>query len=99
VHHVVDRNAVVTLNKVDAAYAAGGRAVNVVWSGTAQAAATVQVLDFTGKIIASRDVRGGRSNATIRLPRGYHGSVSVQVIALGYHGERVVQSASLAPRG
>jgi hypothetical protein len=98
-HHVIDRNAVVTLSSVDAAYASGGRAVKVAWSGSAQAGATVQVLDFTGKIIASRDVRGDRSSTTIRLPRGYRGSVSVQVIALGYHGERVVQSASLASRG
>jgi len=100
VHHVaVNRNAVVSLNGVDAAYAAGGRAVSVAWSGSAQAGATVQVLDYNGKIIASRDVPGNRSSTTIRLPRGYHGSVSVQVIALGYHGERVVQSAFLTPRG
>lgn len=97
--HTTDRNAVVTLNNVDAAYAPGGRAVNVAWSGSAQAGATVEVLDVSGKIIASRDVRGDRSSATVRLPRGYRGSVSVQVIALGYHGERVVQSASLTPGG
>jgi len=95
----VDRNAVVELGGVDAAYTSGGRAVNVAWSGAAQASATVQVLDLRGKIIASRSVPGARSTATIRLPRGYHGSVSVQVIANGYHGERAVQSTSLAPSG
>ncbi|MDQ6767551.1 MAG: hypothetical protein M3Z41_07050 [Candidatus Eremiobacteraeota bacterium] len=99
VRPVADRNAVVALRGVDAAYVAGGRAVSVAWNGTAQASATVQVLDFTGKIIASRTIRGGRSTATVRLPRTYHGSVSVQVIANGYHGERVVQSASLASGG
>jgi hypothetical protein len=95
----VDRNAVVELGGVDAAYTSGGRAVSVAWSNTAQASATVQVVDLHGKIIASRSVPGGRSTATVRLPRGYHGSVSVQVIANGYHGERVVQSTALAPGG
>lgn len=94
----MDRNAVVALNDVAVAFTSGGRAVNVAWSGSAQASATVQLLDFSGKIIASRTVRGDRSTATVRLPARYHGSVSVQVIANGYHGERVVQSAYL-PRG
>jgi hypothetical protein len=94
-----DRNAVVALTDVAVAYTSGGRAVSVAWSGSAQASATVELLDFTGKIIASRTVRGDRSTATVRLPRGYHGSVSVQVIANGYHGERVVQSAYLTSGG
>jgi hypothetical protein len=96
---MIDRNAVVALSGVGAAYTSGGRAVSVAWTGSAQASATVEVLDFTGKIIASRTVRGDRSAATVRLPRGYHGSVSVQVIANGYHGERVVESAALTPGG
>jgi len=95
----MDRNAVVALNDVAVAYTSGGRAVSVAWSGSAQASATVELLDFTGKIIASRTVPGDRSTATVRLPPRYHGSVSVQVIANGYHGERVVQSAYLARGG
>ena len=95
----VDRNAVVALNDVAVAFTSGGRAVSVAWSGSAQASATIELLDFTGKIIASRTVRGDRSTTTVRLPPRYHGSVSVQVIANGYHGERVVQSAYLAPGG
>jgi hypothetical protein len=93
----VDRNAVVELNDVAVAFTSGGRAVSVAWTGTAQASATVELLDYAGKIIASRTVRGDRSTATVRLPARYHGSVSVQVIANGYHGERVVQSAYLPP--
>lgn len=94
----VDRNAVVELNDVAVAFTSGGRAVSVAWAGSAQASATVELLDYSGKIIASRTVRGDRSTATVRLPARYHGSVSVQVIANGYHGERVVQSAYL-PQG
>jgi hypothetical protein len=95
----VDRDAVVALAGVDAAYTSGGRAVSVAWTPTAQASAVVQLLDVRGKIIASRSLRGQRSQTTVRLPRGYRGSVFVQVIAFGYHGERVVQSASLTSGG
>ena len=95
----IDRNAVVAVNDVAVAYTSGGRAVSVAWSGSAQASATVELLDFSGKIIASRTVRGDQSTATVRLPARYHGSVSVQVIANGYHGERVVQSAYLSRGG
>jgi hypothetical protein len=95
----VDRSAVVELSGVDASYTSGGRAVSVAWTGSAQASATVQVLDVGGKIIATRTIRGDRSTAVVRLPRGYRGSVSIQVIAFGYHGERVVQSASLSSGG
>ena len=94
----VDRNAVVALSAVDAEFATGGRAVNVSWAGSALASATVQVLDDTGRIIASRTVRGSRSNASVSLPRGYR-ATSVQVIAKGYHGERAVQSAELTAGG
>jgi hypothetical protein len=93
------RNAVVALDGVDAAFTAGGRAVSVAWTGSAQAGATVQLVDFKGQTIATSTVRGPRSNTTIRLPRGYRGPVYVQVIAFGYHGERVVQSASLPAGG
>jgi len=95
----IDRNAIVELSGVDASYTSGGRAVSVAWTGSAQASATVQLLDVGGKIIATRLIRGDRSTTVVRLPRGYRGSVSVQVIAFGYHGERVVQSASLSSGG
>jgi hypothetical protein len=91
----VDRNQVVMLSDVEAAYASGGHAVNVAWSAAAQASAIVQLVDFTGKIIASRTVRGNGSQTVVRLPKGYHAPLSVNVTAFGYHGERVVQSAAL----
>jgi hypothetical protein len=91
----VDRNEVVMLTDVEAGYTSGGHAVNVAWTGAAQASALVQLVDFTGKVIASRTVRGNGAQTTVRLPRGYHGPLSVNVTAYGYRGERVVQSASL----
>ncbi len=93
----IDRSQVVGLSGVAAQYAQGGRAVSVGWSGTAQASALVQLVDFDGKVIASSLVRGGGTSAMLRLPRGYHGPVSVNVTAFGYNGERVVQTASLSP--
>jgi len=95
----IDRSQVVGLSGVAAEYAQGGRAVSVAWSGAAQASALVQLVDFDGKVIASRTIRGDSTAAVLRLPRGYHGSVSVDVTAFGYHGERVVQTASLSPPG
>ncbi len=95
----IERSAVVSMNDLGASYVQGGHALNVAWNGSAQASATVQVLDFQGKVIATRTVTGDRSATTVRLPRGYHGAVSVQVIASGYHGERVVQSTSLERGG
>jgi hypothetical protein len=94
----VNRNQVVALTGVEAAYVAGGHAVNVQWSGQAQASALIQIVDFSGKVIAARSVRGTTSSAVLRLPRGYRGPVSVNVTAYGYHGERVAQSASLSPQ-
>jgi hypothetical protein len=91
----IDRTQVVALFGVAAAYAAGGHAVSVAWNGSAQASALVQLVDFTGKVIASRTIRGGGNATTMRVPRGYHGPLSVNVTAFGYHGERVAQSASL----
>lgn len=95
----IDRSQVVGLSGVAAEYAQGGRSVSVAWYGTAQASALVELVDFSGKVIASRSVPGGSTAAMLRLPRGYHGSVSVDVTAFGYHGERVVQTASLSPPG
>jgi hypothetical protein len=95
----IDREAVVALGGIDAAYTSGGKAVSVAWTPTAQASAVVELLDLRGKIIASRSLRGQRAQTTMRLPRGYRGSLYVQVIAFGYHGERVVQSASLTSGG
>jgi hypothetical protein len=97
--HTFNRNAVVALDGVDAAFTSGGRAVSVAWTVSAQAGATVQLVDISGKTLATSTVRGARSRTTLRLPRGYHGPVYVQVIAFGYHGERVVQSASLPAGG
>ncbi len=92
----IDRNQVVALSGVEAAYEPGGRAVSVAWDGSAQASARVELVDFTGKIIASHAIRGTGAQAVLHLPRGYHGPLSVNVTAFGYHGERVVQTASLS---
>lgn len=92
----IDRNQVVVLSGVEAAYEPGGRAVSVAWGGAAQASALVELVDFTGKIIGSHTIRGPGAQAVLRLPRGYHGPLSVNVTAFGYHGERVVQTASLS---
>ncbi len=96
----VDRTiAVVALAEPDVAYAAGGRAIAIRWYVQAQDHAVVHVLNERSKIIAQSSIPGNRSHALVNLPRGYHGGVSVEVIAIGYHGERVVQSASLGPPG
>lgn len=97
----VDRSAaVVALADPQVSYASGGRAVSVDWNISSQSAAVVQLLDDRGKIIGHTSVRGSNNHALVRLPRGYHGPVYVEVIARGFHGERVVQSASLtSPNG
>lgn len=96
----VDRTrAVVALADPDVAYASGGRAVEIHWYVQAQDHAVVHVLNQRSKIIAQSSIAGDRSHALVNLPRGYNGGVNVEVIAIGYHGERVVQSASLGPPG
>lgn len=92
----VDRSALVQLNGVGAEYARGGRQVHVFWDSYAQAKADVQVLDSHNVIVAETSV-GRRMAALLNLPRGYRGSVYVQVTAIGYDGERVVNSTSLGP--
>jgi hypothetical protein len=96
----IDRGAsIVALADPTVTYASGGRAVAVTWYVQSQDHAYIHVLNDRSVIIAESTVPGSRSHAIIRLPRGYHGGVSVEVIAIGYHGERVVQSASLSPPG
>ena len=96
----IDRGAaIVALADPEVSYASGGRAVAITWYVQAQDHALIHVLNDQSVIIAQSTVPGTRSHAVIRLPRGYHGGVSVEVIAIGYHGERVVQSASLSPPG
>jgi hypothetical protein len=92
----IDRSALVQLNGVNAEYLRGGRQVRVTWDSYAQARAHVQVLDARNVIVAETTV-GRRMGALLALPRGYRGSVYVQVTAIGYDGERVVNSTSLGP--
>ena len=92
----IDRSALVQLNDVGAEYAHGGRQVHVYWDSYAQAKAEVQLLDSHNVIIAQTTV-GRRMAALLSLPRGYRGSVYVQLTAIGYDGERIVNSTSLGP--
>jgi hypothetical protein len=92
----VDHAALVQLSAVGAEYARGGRQVHVFWDSYAQSRADVQVLDSRNVIVAQTSV-GRRMAALLNLPRGYRGSVYVQVTAIGYDGERVVNSTSLGP--
>jgi hypothetical protein len=92
----IDRSALVQLNSVGAEYLRGGRQVHVFWDSYAQARAIVQVLDARSTIVAQTTV-GRRMAALLPLPRGYRGPVYIQVTAIGYDGERVVNSASLGP--
>ena len=96
---VARNDVVVVLADPDVSYTAGGRAVSVTWYVDAQARALVHLLNDRSVIIGQASVAGARSHAVIRLPHGYNRGVSVEVIAIGYHGERVVQSAYLAPPG
>ena len=91
----VDRSALVQLNDVGAEYLRGGRQVHVFWDSYAQARAQVQLLDARSVVVAQTTV-GRRMAALLSLPRGYRGSVYVQVTAIGYDGERVVNSTSLS---
>ncbi len=92
----IDRQALVQLNSVSAEYLRGGRQLHVYWDSYAQARADVQVLDARNTIVAETTV-GRRMAALLSLPRGYRGGVYVQVTAIGYDGERVVDSTSLGP--
>ena len=92
----IDRSALVQLDNVGAEYLRGGRQVHVYWDSYAQARAQVQLLNERNVIVAQTTV-GRRMGAVLGLPRGYRGSVYVQVTAIGYDGERVVNSTSLGP--
>jgi hypothetical protein len=92
----IDRSALVQLADVGAEYLRGGRQVHVFWDSYAQASADVQLLDDRNSILAETRV-GRRMAAMLFVPRGYRGSVYIQVTAIGYNGERVESSASLGP--
>jgi hypothetical protein len=92
----IDRSALVQLGDVGAEYVRGGRLVHVFWDSYAQAGADIQLLDDRNSILAETTV-GRRMAALLWVPRGYHGSVFVQVTAIGYNGERVESSTSLGP--
>ncbi len=90
----VNRELVVTLSGITAWYGHGGHVVHVTWDSTAQAAADVQLLDDRNVIVAERHFTGAATSTTVSLPPRFHGPVFVAVTAIGYHGERVVQSGS-----
>jgi hypothetical protein len=90
-------NTIVAIQGVDAHYGGGGRAVGVRWGANGQSSATVQLSGDKGEILSQADVAGTRQSAVMYVPKTYRGSVFVQVISIGYHGERVTQSTSLPP--
>jgi hypothetical protein len=90
----VDRELVVTLDGITAWYGNNGHVVHVTWDSTAQASADVQLLDSRNVIVAEKRLSGPATSATVKLPPRFHGAVFVDVTAIGYHGERVVQSGS-----
>ena len=75
--------------------AAAGHAVRVFWGASGQASAHIQLNDDRGGLLSQTDVNGTRQNALLYVPRAYHGPVFVQVVSIGYQGERVTQSTSL----
>jgi hypothetical protein len=90
----VDRSALVQLGDVDAEYLHGGRMVHVTWDSYAQSSADIQVLNASNTLLAETTV-GRREASTLWLPRGYRGTLYVQVTAIGYNGERVESSTTL----
>ena len=90
-------NAIVAIQGIFARYGASGRAVRVLWGASSQASAEVQISDDRGGILSQTQVPGPRQNALLYVPRSYHGSVFVQVVSIGFRGERVTQSTSLPP--
>jgi hypothetical protein len=89
-----DRSALVQIADVGAEYLRGGRQVRVSWDSYAQVTADVQLLDDRSTIVAETTV-GRREAALVWLPRGYRGTLYIQVTAVGFNGERVVDSTSL----
>jgi hypothetical protein len=90
----INRELVVTLDGITAWYGHNGRVVHVTWDSTAQASADVQLLDSRSVIVAEKHLSGPATSASVTLPPRFHGAIFVDVIAIGYHGERVVQSGS-----
>ncbi|HLJ84755.1 MAG TPA: hypothetical protein VKT51_11325 [Candidatus Eremiobacteraceae bacterium] len=90
----INRELVVTLDGITAWYGHNGHVVHVTWDSTAQASAEVQLLDSRNVIVAQKHLSGPITSATVTLPPRFHGEVFVAVTAIGYHGERVVQSGS-----
>jgi len=88
---------VVALAGIFARYGSSGHAVRVVWGASAQASAQVQLSDDRGSVLSQTDVPGQRQNALLYVPRTYHGSLFVQVVSIGYQGERTTQSVMLPP--
>jgi len=88
---------IVALQGIYARYGASGKAIRVIWGASSQASAEVQLSDERGSVISHTTVAGQRQNALLYLPRSYYGSVYVQVVSIGYQGERVTQSTSLPP--
>ena len=90
-------NAIVAIQGIYARYGASGHAVRVLWGASSQASAEVQISDERGGVLSQTQIPGPRQNALLFVPRSYHGSVFVQVVSVGYRGERVTQSMSLPP--
>ena len=88
---------VVALGGIYARYGASGHAVRVMWGASSQASAQVQLSDDRGGVLSQTDVSGQRQNVLLYVPRSYHGSVYVQVVSIGYQGERTTQSVTLPP--
>ena len=93
----IDRNSLVQLADVGADYIRGGRMVRVSWDSYAQVRADVQLLDDHSAILSETQV-GRREAAVLMVPRGYRGTLYVQVTAYDFNGERVESSAELPPR-
>ncbi|HXM18182.1 MAG TPA: hypothetical protein VN934_05165 [Candidatus Tumulicola sp.] len=93
----VDRSSTVAMAGISARYGPAGRNVRVLWAASAQASANIQLIDDRGTVISSAGISGPRQNALLYVPRSYHGPIYVQVVSMGYSGERVTQSTSLPP--
>lgn len=93
----VDRNGIVALDGLDAQFVLSGRAIRVAWSATAQQSADVALINDRGRVISERRVGPFKRNVLLYLPPHYRGSVLVQIVGFGYHGERVSQTANLIP--
>jgi hypothetical protein len=91
--------AVVALGGIEAFYGPRGRAVRVIWSSAQQASANVALIDDRGTTVNAVTVRGARQAVTMRLPRRFHGPLTVEVSSVGRLGERVAETTSLPAFG